>query len=59
MPQKAEVISQVRIQSGAPLPNKTGHSGRICASAHHEPFEDRPATDDSDFRIVNLHLIDH
>ncbi len=47
------------ILPGAPLANKTGHSGRSDPAAHHKPFENRPAADDSDFRIVNFHLINH
>lgn len=49
---------RVRISSGAPLPNKTGHSGWNRPAAHHQPFENRPAANDADFRVIDFDLID-
>jgi hypothetical protein len=45
--------------SGAPLPNKTGHSGRNDPAAHNEPFKNGPPSDDADFPVVDLDLVDH
>ena len=38
--------------------NKTGHSGRSCAAAHHKPFQNRLSPNYPDLRIVDLNLID-
>jgi hypothetical protein len=38
--------------SGAPLPNKTGHSGGSCAGAHDKPFQNVAPADNPDFLIV-------
>jgi hypothetical protein len=35
------------ILTGAPLPNKAGRSGLTCPAAHHELFENHPASDDT------------
>ena len=50
--------SGVRISSGAPLANKTGHSGRGRAAAHDKPFENGFSANDPDFRVIHLHLVD-
>src|SRR5208337_4698690 len=49
---------KVRILSGAPLPNKTGHSGRTAAAGGNEPFQDALAAPDADFVVVDLDLVD-
>ena len=47
------------IPSGAPLPNKTGHSCRTAAAAGgDEPFEDALAAPDADFIVVDFDLVD-
>ena len=49
----------VRISSGAPLPNKTGHSRRTAAAAGgDEPFEDALAAPNADFVVINFDLVD-
>jgi len=62
-PQKTTALRRrrphVRIVSGAPLANKTGHSGRSCAAAHHKVRQNRLAADNVDFRVVHLDLVDH
>jgi len=45
--------------SGAPLANKTGHSGRSRAAAHDQALKHGTPADDPDFLIINLDLIDH
>jgi hypothetical protein len=50
---------KVRILSGAPLPNKTGHSCRPAAAAGgDEPFEDALAAPNADFIVVDFDLVD-
>jgi len=44
--------ADVRILSGAPLPNKAEHSGRSRPAAYYGPFENRPAAHDADFLII-------
>lgn len=51
------ILAEIYGVRRAPLTNKTGHSSR--PAPHYNPFENRPAADNSDFRIVNLHLTDH
>ena len=45
--------------SGAPLPNKTGHSCRNNPAAHDEAFKHGPPADDADFLVIDLDLVNH
>ena len=45
------------ISSGAPLPNKTGHSGRHRAATHHKLFQNVPPPVDADFSVIDLDLV--
>ena len=45
--------------SGAPLPNKTGHSGWNGPAARRQPSEHSPAPNDPDFLVIGFHLVDH
>jgi hypothetical protein len=51
--------SGVRISSGAPLPNKTGHSGWTTAAGRNEPFQDTLTAPNADFVVVDLDLVDN
>jgi hypothetical protein len=44
--------------SGAPIPNKTGHSGRSGLAAHHKVFEHGPAVMDAGLPVIDFDLVD-